>query len=65
MAHPEEITKVAAVQRKVADLKDIMIENIEKLRDRGEVIELLVDKADGLNNQVRPQTSRGRGARKG
>eukprot|EP00199_Chlamydomonas_sp_CCMP681_P006037 CAMPEP_0119106216 /NCGR_PEP_ID=MMETSP1180-20130426/3968_1 /TAXON_ID=3052 ORGANISM="Chlamydomonas cf sp, Strain CCMP681" /NCGR_SAMPLE_ID=MMETSP1180 /ASSEMBLY_ACC=CAM_ASM_000741 /LENGTH=221 /DNA_ID=CAMNT_0007091491 /DNA_START=32 /DNA_END=697 /DNA_ORIENTATION=+ len=52
MAHPEEISKVAAVQRKVNEVKDVMVENIEKVLERGERIELLVGKADGLANQA-------------
>lgn len=52
MKHPEEISKLAAVQKKVADVKDVMMENIEKVLERGEKIELLVDKADNLQNQA-------------
>ena len=36
----------------VNEVKDVMVENIEKVLERGERIELLVDKADGLCNQV-------------
>lgn len=52
MAHPEEISKVAAVQRKVDEVKNIMVENIEKVLERGEKIELLVDKTDDLRYQA-------------
>ncbi|CAD7700981.1 unnamed protein product [Ostreobium quekettii] len=51
-AHPEEISKVAAVQRKVDEVKNIMVENIEKVLERGEKIELLVDKTDDLRFQA-------------
>lgn len=36
----------------VNEVKDVMVENIEKVLERGERIELLVGKADGLANQV-------------
>lgn len=52
MAHPDEISKVAAVQKKVNEVKDVMVENIEKVLERGQRIELLVDKAEGLANQA-------------
>lgn len=37
----------------VNEVKDVMVENIEKVLERGEKIELLVDKTDDLRNQVR------------
>jgi len=52
MAHPDEISKITQVQRKVNEVKDVMVENIEKVLERGERIELLVDKTDVLRNQV-------------
>lgn len=52
MAHPEEISKTAAVRRKVDEVKSIMVDNIEKVLQRGEKIELLVDKTDDLVNQA-------------
>lgn len=51
-AHPEEISKVAAVQKKVDEVKNIMVENIERVLERGEKIELLVDKTDNLRFQA-------------
>lgn len=50
--HPEELSKVAAVQKKVDEVKNIMVENIEKVLERGEKIELLVDKTDNLRFQA-------------
>lgn len=50
--HPEELTKVAAVQKKVDEVKNIMVDNIEKVLERGERIELLVDKTDNLRTQA-------------
>jgi len=51
-AHPDELTKVAAVQKKVSEVKNIMVDNIEKVLERGEKIELLVDKTDNLRFQA-------------
>lgn len=38
----------------VDEVKNIMVENIEKVLERGEKIELLVDKTDNLRFQVMP-----------
>ncbi|KAL1321200.1 hypothetical protein HN51_065933 [Arachis hypogaea] len=50
--HPEEISKLAKVQNQVSEVKGVMMENIEKVLDRGEKIELLVDKTENLHNQA-------------
>uniref|UniRef100_I1NDF6 Longin domain-containing protein n=1 Tax=Glycine max TaxID=3847 RepID=I1NDF6_SOYBN len=50
--HPEEISKLAKVKAQVSEVKDVMMENIEKVLDRGEKIELLVDKTENLHHQV-------------
>ncbi|KAK9839271.1 hypothetical protein WJX81_005050 [Elliptochloris bilobata] len=50
--HPEELSKVASVQRKVDEVKTIMVDNIEKVLERGERLELLVDKTDNLRTQA-------------
>ena len=77
--HPEEINKLAKVQAQVSEVKNVMMENIEKVHlctlqihrrynlekvsdpystseiqvlDRGEKIELLVDKTENLRSQV-------------
>lgn len=42
--HPDEVSKAAEVQKKVDEVKGIMVENIERVLERGEKIELLVDK---------------------
>eukprot|EP00201_Polytomella_parva_P016893 CAMPEP_0175051354 /NCGR_PEP_ID=MMETSP0052_2-20121109/7749_1 /TAXON_ID=51329 ORGANISM="Polytomella parva, Strain SAG 63-3" /NCGR_SAMPLE_ID=MMETSP0052_2 /ASSEMBLY_ACC=CAM_ASM_000194 /LENGTH=186 /DNA_ID=CAMNT_0016315621 /DNA_START=138 /DNA_END=698 /DNA_ORIENTATION=- len=60
VAHPEEITKVAAIQKKVAEVKDVMVENIEKVLERGEKIEVLVDKTDELRSQAEQFQKKGR-----
>ncbi|GMN25064.1 hypothetical protein TIFTF001_050354 [Ficus carica] len=46
--HPEEISKLAKVKAQVSEVKGVMMENIEKVLDRGEKIELLVDKMENL-----------------
>jgi hypothetical protein len=40
MEHPEEIDRVAAMKQKVNDVKGIMMDNIEKVIERGEKIEV-------------------------
>ncbi|MED6138407.1 hypothetical protein PIB30_073963 [Stylosanthes scabra] len=50
--HPEEISKLAKVQNQVSEVKGVMMENIEKVLDRGEKIELLVDKTENLHSQA-------------
>ncbi|KAL8494291.1 hypothetical protein ACS0TY_025187 [Phlomoides rotata] len=50
--HPEEISKIAKVKAQVSEVKGVMMENIEKVLDRGEKIELLVDKTENLRSQV-------------
>mmetsp|Transcript_5237 Transcript_5237/g.7380 ORF Transcript_5237/g.7380 Transcript_5237/m.7380 type:complete len:228 (+) Transcript_5237:112-795(+) len=37
------------VQRKLDDVKNVMVQNIEQVLERGEKLELLVDKTDRLN----------------
>lgn len=51
-SNPEEVSKVVAVQKKVDEVKGIMVENIERVLERGERIELLVDKTDSLRFQA-------------
>lgn len=50
--HPEEINKLAKVKAQVSEVKGVMMENIEKVLERGEKIELLVDKTDNLRSQA-------------
>nr|GMD98505.1 vesicle-associated membrane protein 721-like [Ipomoea batatas] len=50
--HPEEISKLAKVKAQVSEVKGVMMDNIEKVLDRGEKIELLVDKTENLHQQV-------------
>lgn len=60
VSHPDEMNKVAQVQAKVNEVKGIMVENIEKVIERGEKIELLVDKTDDLRSQAQEFQKRGR-----
>ncbi|XP_059660255.1 vesicle-associated membrane protein 721-like [Cornus florida] len=57
--HPEEISKLAKVKAQVSEVKGVMMENIEKVLDRGEKIELLVDKTDTLHSQAQDFRSQG------
>eukprot|EP00298_Acanthocystis_sp_HF-20_P000278 c10339_g1_i1.p1 GENE.c10339_g1_i1~~c10339_g1_i1.p1 ORF type:complete len:225 (-),score=53.32 c10339_g1_i1:113-766(-) len=43
--------KVNQVREEIGEVKNIMVKNIEKVLDRGEKIELLVDKSENLNKQ--------------
>nr|VDC64491.1 unnamed protein product [Brassica rapa] len=52
MDHPDEISKLAKVKAQVSEVKGVMMENIEKVLDRGEKIELLVDKTENLRSQA-------------
>ncbi|KAE8719985.1 VAMP727 protein [Hibiscus syriacus] len=57
--HPEELSKVAKVKAQVSEVKGVMMENIEKVLDRGEKIELLVDKTENLHHQAQDFRSTG------
>ncbi|KAL3772216.1 hypothetical protein ACHAW5_009363 [Stephanodiscus triporus] len=46
------IDGLSAVKNQIEDVKGVMVENIEKVLERGEKIELLVDKTDRLNQQA-------------
>ncbi|KAK9055657.1 hypothetical protein SSX86_026742 [Deinandra increscens subsp. villosa] len=50
--HPEEISKLSKVKAQVSEVKGVMMENIEKVLDRGEKIEILVDKTENLRSQA-------------
>jgi vesicle-associated membrane protein 7 len=53
----DELTNV---QNSLAQVKDIMVQNVEQILGRGERIELLVDKTDNMASQA---TAFRRGAR--
>uniref|UniRef100_A0A7S0RCA4 V-SNARE coiled-coil homology domain-containing protein n=1 Tax=Pyramimonas obovata TaxID=1411642 RepID=A0A7S0RCA4_9CHLO len=50
--NPEEFSKIAQVKQQVEEVKNIMMDNIEKVLDRGDRIELLVDKTEELRFQA-------------
>lgn len=41
--------KISTMKSDLSDIKGVMVNNIEKVLERGERIELLVDKTDRLN----------------
>lgn len=44
--------RINEVRGEIAAVKDVMVHNIEKVLERGEKMELLVDKTDNLNQQA-------------
>jgi len=52
LCHPEEFNKVALVQRKVDDVRSVMVDNIDKVLDRGDRIDHLVDKTKTMKSQA-------------
>ena len=46
------VDNIGAVKSQIEDVKGVMVQNIEKVLERGEKIELLVDKTDRLNQQA-------------
>ncbi|OAY63202.1 putative vesicle-associated membrane protein 726 [Ananas comosus] len=50
--HPEEISKLAKVKAQVSEVKGVMMENIEKVIERGENVDRLVDKTENLRFQA-------------
>ncbi|GKC43583.1 glutamate-1-semialdehyde 2,1-aminomutase 2, chloroplastic-like protein, partial [Tanacetum coccineum] len=49
--HPKKISKLAKVKAQVSEVKGVMMENIEKVLDCGEKIELLFDKTENLRSR--------------
>ncbi|KAL5996057.1 hypothetical protein ACLOJK_026130 [Asimina triloba] len=50
--HAEEIGKLQQVKAQVSEVKNIMMENIDKALDRGEKLDVLQDKTEDLRSQV-------------
>jgi hypothetical protein len=46
------LDNIGVVKSQIDEVKDVMVQNIEKVLERGEKIELLVDKTDRLNQQA-------------
>ncbi|KAF5175649.1 Vesicle-associated membrane protein [Thalictrum thalictroides] len=52
MSHPEEISKISKIKAQMTEVKGIMMDNIDKVLERGEKIEVLVDKTENLQFQT-------------
>jgi len=50
--HPEEVSRLSRVKAQVDQVKGIMMENIDKVIDRGEQIDGLVTRTEQLHDQV-------------
>merc|ERR1711933_528841 len=46
------VDNIGGLKSQIEDVKGVMVQNIEKVLERGEKIELLVDKTDRLNQQA-------------
>lgn len=55
---------LANAQNEIANVREIMTENIERVLERGERIDLLVDKTDRLGGSARDFRVRSRGLRR-
>jgi len=64
MEHPEEIDRVVAMRQKVSDVKGIMMDNIERVIDRGEKIEVLGGKAEDLSASAHTFQKKGKQLRR-
>eukprot|EP00262_Sarcandra_glabra_P018372 TRINITY_DN655_c0_g2_i1.p1 TRINITY_DN655_c0_g2~~TRINITY_DN655_c0_g2_i1.p1 ORF type:complete len:238 (-),score=49.81 TRINITY_DN655_c0_g2_i1:283-996(-) len=64
MNHPEEMGKLSKLKAQITEVKGIMMDNIEKVLDRGERIELLVDKTENLQFQADSFQRQGRQLRR-
>lgn len=63
-SHPEEISKVAAVQKQVDEVRNIMVDNIDKVLQRGERLEVLVDRTEALSMNAEAFRNQGRTLRR-
>uniref|UniRef100_A0A1D1ZKI5 Vesicle-associated membrane protein 727 n=1 Tax=Anthurium amnicola TaxID=1678845 RepID=A0A1D1ZKI5_9ARAE len=64
VSHPEEMSKLSKLKAQITEVKGIMMDNIEKVLDRGEKIELLVDKTESLQFQADSFQRQGRQLRR-
>ncbi|PWA53936.1 vesicle-associated membrane protein [Artemisia annua] len=62
--HPDEMSKLSKLKAQITEVKGIMMDNIEKVLDRGEKIELLVDKTENLQFQANSFQIQGRQLRR-
>ncbi|KAJ6837388.1 vesicle-associated membrane protein 727-like [Iris pallida] len=63
-SHPEEMGKLSKLKTQITEVKGVMMDNIEKVLDRGEKIELLVDKTENLQFQADSFQRQGRQLRR-
>lgn len=61
--NPGEISKIHRVRAKVDEVKGVMVQNIEKVMERGERIDVLVDKTADLHNHAQRFQKAGRSLR--
>ncbi|KAG2488533.1 hypothetical protein HYH03_012853 [Edaphochlamys debaryana] len=50
--HPEELSRVVAVQKKVDEAKAVMVDNISRVLDRGEKLSVIVERTEELDEQA-------------
>jgi vesicle-associated membrane protein 7 len=50
--NPAGADNISRVKAQIDSVKDVMVDNIDRVLERGEKIELLVDKTDRLNQQA-------------
>ncbi|XWS56874.1 hypothetical protein CRYUN_Cryun09bG0122900 [Craigia yunnanensis] len=62
--HPEEISKLSKLKAQITEVKGIMMDNIEKVLDREEKIELLGGKSENLRFQADSFQRQGRQLRR-
>ncbi|CAH8264563.1 unnamed protein product [Arabidopsis lyrata] len=59
MDHPDEISNLAKVKAQVSEVKSAMMENIEKVLDRGVKCDFLVDKTENLRTEAQDFRTQG------
>eukprot|EP01018_Ginkgo_biloba_P021206 Gb_10498 [translate_table: standard] len=59
VSHPEEINNFSKVKAQVSEVKGVMMDNIEKVLERGETIEVMVDKTNNLRSQAQDFRNQG------
>eukprot|EP00262_Sarcandra_glabra_P005206 TRINITY_DN16555_c2_g2_i1.p1 TRINITY_DN16555_c2_g2~~TRINITY_DN16555_c2_g2_i1.p1 ORF type:complete len:220 (-),score=32.01 TRINITY_DN16555_c2_g2_i1:191-850(-) len=62
--HPDEISKLAKVRAQVSEVKGVMMENIEKVLERGVKVEILVDRTEQLRGQAQDFRQQGTSIRR-
>jgi hypothetical protein len=52
-SHPDQVDKVAGLQQKVDEVKDVGVKNLEKLMEREERLEEVLEQAQDLNEKAK------------